>query len=209
MPGPNRIIGAGPALDVAVAVAVGALERAGVEVPRYGERANLSALVRVALLAVALSPQETLVDAAKEAAPVQPARGTKTLLTGGLVLERAIESAVSAFGRAGVELPLHREEVNITGLVRLALVVAGQAPPKVLRHATDVLVRQERDEALLKLFDGSADAQALTRARAALGRHGVDSQEIGRVLRLALLVAARASDAQLQEAVSEESSATE
>jgi hypothetical protein len=61
---------------------------------------------------------------------------------------------------------------------------------------------------LQKLFDGSADAPALARAGAALGRHGVDSQEVGRVLRLALLVAARASDAQLQEAVSEESSTT-
>jgi hypothetical protein len=208
MPGPNRIIGAGRALELAVTSAVGALERAGVEVPRYGKRANLSALVRVALLAVALSPQKTLVDAASEATPAQPAPGTKTLLTGGLVLEGAIESAVLAFGRAGVELPLHREEVNITGLVRLALVVAGRAPPGVLRHAAEVLVRQERDETLLKLFDGSADTQALARASAALGRHGVDSQEVGRVLRLALLVAARASDVQLQEAVSEESSTT-
>jgi hypothetical protein len=67
---------------------------------------------------------------------------------------------------------------------------------------------EARDEALLRLFDSSADAQALTRASAALGRHGVDSQEVGRVLRLALLLAARASDAQLQEAVSEESSTT-
>ena len=209
MPGPNRIISAGRALELAAASAVGALERAGVDVPTYGKRANLSALVRVALLAVALAPRETLVDAASESAPAQRAPGTKTLLTGGLVLEGAIDSAVSAFGRAGVDLPLHRDEVSITGLVRLALVVAGKAPPEVLRQAATVLERQERDDALRKLFDGSADALTLARAGAALERHGVDSQEVGRVLRLALLVAARASDAQLQEAVSEESSATE